>query len=296
MIRWPFDLGLQIRMIGTMFLLALVYFIFIAVLASFGVDSLILVVIIVAVLLIQYYFSDKLVLMSMGAEIVTEQQEPQLHEMVTRLCAIAGILRPKLAVVHKAVPNAFATGRNAKNSVVAVTDGLRSMLTQDELEAVLAHELSHVKNRDSMIITLASLISTVAFFIFKNSFMIPRGGGRNEKENLWFLIPIMAAVVWVISFLLIKALSRYREFAADRGSAIITGNPSQLASALMKISGMIQRVPKRDLREVEGMNPFFIIPALSGDSIMELFATHPNVEKRIAALERIESELQGHVA
>lgn len=295
MIRWPMDLGLQIRMIGTMFLLALVYFIFIAVLASIGVDSLILVVIIAGVLLLQYFFSDKLVLLSMGAEVVTEQQEPQLYEMVTRLCAIAGIPRPKLAVVHKSVPNAFATGRNAKHSVVAVTDGLRSMLTQDELEAVLAHELSHVKNRDSMIITLASLISTVAFFIFRNSFMIPRGG-RGGKENLWFLVPIMVAVVWVVSFLLIKALSRYREYAADRGSALITGKPSQLASALMKISGMIQRVPTRDLREVEGMNAFFIIPALSGESIMELFGTHPTVEKRIAALEKIESELQGHVA
>ena len=283
-------------MVGTMFLLALVYFIFLAVLASIGVDSLLLVIIVAAFLLIQFFFSDKLVLLTMGARIATEQEEPHLYEMVTRLCAIGGIPRPKVAIVDKNIPNAFATGRNAKNAVVAVTTGLRSMLTQEELEAVIAHELSHIKNRDVMVITLASLISTVAFFIFRNSFMIPRGGGRNGKENLWFLIPVLAAIVWVVSFLLIKALSRYREYAADRGSAILTGNPSQLVSALMKISGMIERVPTSDLREVEGMNAFFIIPALSGSSIMELFATHPTVEKRIAALKKIEEGIRSNVS
>ena len=283
-------------MVGTMFLLALVYFIFLAVLASIGVDSLLLVIIVAAFLLVQFFFSDKLVLLTMGARIATEQEEPHLYEMVTRLCAIGGIPRPKVAIVDKNIPNAFATGRNAKNAVVAVTTGLRSMLTQEELEAVIAHELSHIKNRDVMVITLASLISTVAFFIFRNSFMIPRGGGRNGKENLWFLIPVLAAIVWVVSFLLIKALSRYREYAADRGSAILTGNPSQLVSALMKISGMIERVPTSDLREVEGMNAFFIIPALSGSSIMELFATHPTVEKRIAALKKIEEGIRSNVS
>jgi heat shock protein HtpX len=245
-------------------------------------------------LLIQYFFSDRIALWSMGARIVTEQEEPRLYETLARLCTIAGISRPRLAIVNNNIPNAFATGRNQKNSVIAVTTGLRNMLNQEELEAVLAHELSHVKNRDVMVITLASLISTAAFFIFRNSFMTARAaGGKSGKQNLWFIVPLLAAAVWIISFLLIKALSRYREFAADRGSAILTGRPSQLASALMKISGLMERVPTNDLRKIEGMNAFFIIPAISGSSIFNLFATHPTVEQRIAALERIEREMAG---
>jgi heat shock protein HtpX len=281
-------------MIGTLFLLALVYFIFIAVLAYIGIDALLLVAIVTIVLLLQYFFSDRLVLFSMGARIVTEQEEPRLYETLTRLCAIAGITRPRIAIVNKAIPNAFATGRNAKNSVIAVTTGLLSTLTEEELEAVLAHELSHVKNRDVMVITLASLISTAAFFIFRSSSQTSRAGGKSGKQNLWFLIPVFAAAVWIVSFLLIKALSRYREFAADRGSAILTGRPSQLASALMKISGLMERVPTTDLRNVEGLNAFFIIPAISGSSVMALFATHPSVEQRIAALEQIEREMGEH--
>ena len=294
MVRWQKDRGLQVRMIGTMFLLALVYFIFIAVLAYIGIDSFLLLVIVMGAILLQYFFSDRMVLLSMGARVVSEQEEPHLYETLTRLCSIAGIPRPKLAIVNSPIPNAFATGRNTKNSVVAVTTGLRSTLNQEEIEAVLAHELSHVKNRDVMVITLASLISTAAFFIFRNSLMTTRAGGKSGKQNLWFVIPVFAAAVWVISFLLIKALSRYREFAADRGSAILTGRPSQLASALMKISGLMARVPNTDLRKVEGMNAFFIIPAISGSSVFNLFATHPSVEQRIAALERIERELVGH--
>jgi len=281
-------------MLGTMFFLALVYFIFIAVLAYLGVETLLLLAIVTFMILVQYFFSDKITLWSMGARLVTEQEEPRLYETLTRLCAIAGISRPRLAIVDKNIPNAFATGRNQKNSVIAVTTGLRNMLSQEELEAVLAHELSHVKNRDVMVITLASIISTAAFFIFR-SFLLTgqhsRGGG---KQNLWFIVPLLAAVVWVISFLLIKALSRYREFAADRGSAILTGQPSHLASALMKISGLMERVPTSDLRKVEGMNAFFIIPAISGSSIFNIFSTHPTVEQRIAALERIEREMGTH--
>jgi heat shock protein HtpX len=281
-------------MLGTLTLLALVYFVFIAVLAYIGVGTLLLVIIVTLVLLVQYFFSDRLVLFSMGAQVVSEQDQPDLYEILTRLCVIAGITRPKIAMVNKAIPNAFATGRNPKNSVIAVTTGLLSMLSPEELEAVLAHELSHVKNRDVMIITLASLISTSAFFIFRNSFMIPRGGGRNRDQNLLFIIPVIAAGVWVTSFLLIKALSRYREFSADRGSAILTGHPSQLASALMKISGQMERVPTTDLREIEGMNAFFIIPAISGSSILGLLATHPTVEQRIAQLMQIEKEMGEH--
>ena len=296
MVRWPRDLGLQVRMAGTLFLLALVYFIFITVLAYIGVETLLLLVIVTAGLLIQYFFSDKITLWSMGARRVSEQEEPHLYETLTRLCAIAGIPRPGLAIVNNNIPNAFATGRNQKNSVIAVTSGLRTMLNQEELEAVLAHELSHVKNRDVMVITLASFISTAAWFIFR-SFLTSRmqvSGGKGGRQNLWFIIPLIAAAVWIISFLLIKALSRYREFAADRGSAVLTGQPSHLASALMKISGLMARVPTNDLRKVEGMNAFFIIPAISGSSIFNLFSTHPTVEQRLAALEQIEQEMGRH--
>ena len=297
MVRWPRDLGLQVRMAGTLFLLALVYIVFITVLAYIGVETLLLLVIVTVILVIQYFFSDKITLWSMGARQVSEQEEPHLYETLTRLCTIAGIPRPGLAIVDNNIPNAFATGRNQKNSVIAVTSGLRTMLNQEELEAVLAHELSHVKNRDVMVITLASFISTAAWFIFRSFLFSGRGqvsGGRGGRQNLWFLIPLIAAAVWVISFLLIKALSRYREFAADRGSAVLTGQPSHLASALMKISGLMARVPTSDLRKVEGMNAFFIIPAISGSSIFNLFSTHPTVEQRLAALEQIEQEMGRH--
>lgn len=281
-------------MIGTLFLLALIYFIFIAVLAYLGVDTILLLGIVLFIMLIQYFFSDKIALMSMGAREVTEQEEPRLYETLTRLCAIAGISRPRLAIVDKNIPNAFATGRNQKNSVIAVTTGLRNMLSQEELEAVIAHELSHVKNRDVMVITLASFISTAAFLIFRSFLLSGQSTSGRGRQNLWFIVPILAALVWVISYLLIKALSRYREFAADRGSAILTGQPSHLASALMKISGLMERVPTNDLRKVEGMNAFFIIPAISGSSIFNIFSTHPTVEQRIAALERIEREMGNH--
>jgi heat shock protein HtpX len=299
MVRWPHDYGLDVRMFGTMFLLAVVYFVFLAVLAYLGVETLLLVVIMGAILLIQFFFSDRLVLMSMGAREVSAQEEPRLHETLTRLCAIAGIPRPRLAIVQSPVPNAFATGRSPAHSVIAVTTGLTSMLRQEELEAVIAHELSHVRNRDVMVITLAGFISMIAFFLFRNWLLFGGGmgtgsrGTRDNKTALLILIPILAAVVWVISTLLIRALSRYREFAADKGSAILTGNPAHLASALMKISGQMERVPTKDLREVEGMNAFFIIPAISGSSIFELLSTHPTVEQRIAALEQFQREAKG---
>lgn len=297
MVRWPHDLGLELRMVVTLFLLMVIYFVFIAVLAYIGVETLFLVAIVAIILLFQYFFSDRMVLWSMGARVVSEQEEPRLYETLTRLCVIAGISRPKLAVVNSAVPNAFATGRNPKNSVIAVTTSLVSTLNQEELEAVIAHELSHVRNRDVMVITLASFLSTAAFFIFRNWLFsggsVGTGGRKNDKTALLLIIPILAAVVWLISFLLIKALSRYREFAADKGSAILTGNPSHLASALMKISGQMAQVPTTDLRKVEGMNAFFIIPAISGSSIFNLLSTHPTVEQRIAALERIQREMKG---
>ncbi len=298
MVRWPRDLGLELRMVVTLFLLMVIYFVFIVVLAYIGVETLVLVAIVAIMLLLQYFFSDRMALWSMGARVVSEQEEPRLYETLTRLCAIAGISRPKLAVVNSAVPNAFASGRNPQNSVIAVTTSLVSTLNQDELEAVIAHELSHVKNRDVMVITLASFLSTVAFYIFRTwlysgGMGMGSGGKRSDKTALLVIIPILAAIVWLISFLLIKALSRYREFAADKGSAILTGNPSHLASALLKISGEMVHVPTTDLRKVEGMNAFFIIPAISGSSIFNLLSTHPTVEQRIAALERIQREMKG---
>ncbi len=291
MVLWQRDRGLLFRMVGTMFLLMLVYFVFIAILAYIGISTLFLVVIAGGFLLVQYFFSDKMALWSMGGRVVTEQEEPGLYEMLTRLCAVAGITRPRLAIVNSAVPNAFATGRNAKNSVIAVTTGLKSMLDKEEVEAVMAHELSHVKNRDVLVITIASFVSTIAFFVFRSWAITGMMGGRNQRGNLLIVVPLLAGAVWVVSFLLIRALSRYREFAADRGSAVITGQPSHLASALMKISGLMERVPTQDLREVEGMNAFFIIPAASGSSWFALFSTHPPVEQRIAALQKIEQEM-----
>jgi heat shock protein HtpX len=210
--------------------------------------------------------------------------------MVSRLCSIAGLPKPGIAMVKSNVPNAFATGRNQKNAVVAVTTGIMEHLNKSELEAVLAHELTHVKNRDAMVLTIASFLSTLAFFFVRNFLLF--GGGRRDRDSGNLLIVwLVSIVVYGVSYLLILALSRYREFAADRGSAIITGQPSNLASALTKISGVMPKIPSEDLRKVEGVNAFFIIPAVSRTSIFNLLSTHPPVEARIAALERIEKEL-----
>jgi heat shock protein HtpX len=289
--KWKTDWGLQSRMLFTMFLLFLVYMFFLVFLSFQGVGMNVMLIFIAGFMFLQFFMSDKLVLWSMGAKIVSESEEPKLHETVTRLCAIADLPKPKVAVVHSSVPNAFATGRSPGKAVVAVTTGIMHTLNQSELEAVLAHELSHVKNRDVMVMTIASFLSTVAFFLVR--YLLFFGGGRRDRESggimaAWFV----SILVWIISLMLIRTLSRYREYSADRGAALITGTPSHLASALMKISGIMPRIPKDDLRKVEGMNAFFIIPALSGSSLMSLFSTHPSVEKRIAALEKLEKELE----
>lgn len=295
--KWYRDYGLQARMILTMFLLAVLYLIFLTVVLTFGGDwTYILLIFMMLILFVQFFFSDKLVLWSTGGRIVTEQEEPRLHETISRLCAIADLPKPKIAIVESNVPNAFATGRSKNSAVVAVTTSLKQKLSQPELEAVLAHELSHVKNRDMLVITIASFLSTVAALLVRNMmFMGLMGGGNRDRNNnagAAIIVFVVSLVVWVISFLLIRALSRYREFAADRGSAIITGQPSHLASALMTISGVMERVPSRDLREVESMNAFFIIPAIAGGSIMNLFSTHPTVEARIRALEEMERKME----
>lgn len=291
--NWYSDYELQARMMLTLFLLAAVYLFFLVVLSEYGgVGTYGLIVFAGFFLLIQFFFSDKLVLWSMGGRIVSEQEEPHLHETISRLCAIADLPKPKIAIVESNVPNAFATGKSKESAVVAVTTSLRQRLSQPELEAVLAHELSHVKNRDMLVITITSFLSTVAALFVRNMLFFGIGGGDRDRRGAGaaIIIFIVSIVVWIISFLLIRALSRYREFAADRGSALITGQPKHLASALMTISGVMERVPSRDLREMESMNAFFIIPAFSGDSIMNLFSTHPTVEARIRALSEFQIE------
>ena len=298
------DTELTVRMFITMFLLFAVYLGFLAVLWAAGVSYVSLLVIAVILMGIQYYFSDRIVLWSMGARIVSPEEAPQLHGIVDRLVALADLPKPKVAIADTDVPNAFATGRSPKNAVVAVTSGLMRRLEPPELEAVIAHELTHVKNRDAMVITIASFLSTAAFFMMRTlmwgslfgfgGFGGYGGGRRRGRGGGGYIIFVYLAAlaVWVISFFLIRALSRYREFAADRGSAIITGAPSQLSSALVKISGTMQRIPQQDLRQVEGMNAFFFFPAMSGSSLSELLSTHPSLEHRLARLSRMQQEME----
>ncbi len=276
----------------TMFLLAVLYLGFLAVLIALHTSQTVIILFIGGFMFLQYFYSDKLILSSMGAKIVSESEAPELHQMVSRLCAIADLPMPKIAIMKTSMPNAFATGRNQKNAVVAVTTGIMQQLNRSELEAVIAHELTHVKNRDMMVMTIATFLSSVAQMMIQ---WLPFMGGGNSRDrdsgSNFAILLLVSIAVWIVSFILIRALSRYREFSADRGSAIITGQPSQLASALMKISGA--RVPTQDLRRVEGpVSALFIVPALSGSSIMNLFSTHPTTEARIAALQRIEQELE----
>ncbi|MGB9791340.1 MAG: zinc metalloprotease HtpX [Thermacetogeniaceae bacterium] len=292
--RFPVDYGLSARMFLTMFLLAAVYLFFGWVLWRLGVSFTGIAFIVGIMLIIQYYFSDHLVLLSTGAREVTPQEAPELHAMVERLAALANVPKPRVAIVPTPLPNAFATGRSPSHAVVAVTTGLLERLERHEVEAVLAHELSHIINRDVAVMTLASFFATVASFIVQNFFFF--GGfysDDREERGSGFLVYLVSLVVWIISFFLIQALSRYREFAADRGSAFLTGAPSHLITALLKISGAMQRIPTRDLRQAEALNAFFIIPALKGEDLAELFSTHPSLERRIAYLREIERQMRG---
>ncbi len=275
-----------------MVLLAVLYLAFLAVLLSMRTSSIVIVLFMGGFMFLQYFFSDKMILPSMGAKIVSESEAPELHQIVSRLCAIADLPMPKIAIVNTSMPNAFATGRNQKNAVVAVTTGIMQQLNRSELEAVLAHELTHVKNRDMMVITIATFLSSIAQILVQCLPFFGGGGSRDRDSGSSFIVLFLVSlVVWIVSFILIRALSRYREFAADRGAAVITGQPSNLASALMKISG--SKVPTQDLRKVEGpVSALFIVPAISGSAIMNLFSTHPTLEARIAALKNIEQELE----
>jgi heat shock protein HtpX len=292
--KWGSDLGLSARMVLTMILLGLVYVAFIGIILLYVQNIAVIVVFVALFLGAQYYFSDRVVLATSGAHIVSEDEAPELHSAIERLCAMADLPKPKVAIAKSAVPNAFATGRNQNHAVVAVTSSLLQRLDEPEVEAVLAHELSHVKNRDMLVMTIASFVTTIAGFLMRFWFFM--GVGGNRRDNNIFLFFIALAAIWITSFLITRALSRYREYAADRGSAIITAHPANLASALLKISGYIERVPTEDIRKVEGISQFFIIPAISRGSVLNIISTHPPIEKRIERLRQMEAQLAGQTA
>jgi heat shock protein HtpX len=292
------DNGLQARMLMTMFLLGLVYVVFVGVLFAAGAAAGVIVVVALALLLVQFFASDKIALATMGVKEVSPAQEPELHGIIERLCVQADLPKPKVGVIETSMPNACAMGRSKKSSTVCATRGILELLSPAELEGVMAHELTHVVNRDVMVMTLASFFATLASMIaqftlfFGGGFGGGYGRSRDEEEEI-MLVLLASVIVYAISFLLLRALSRYREFAADRGSAVLTGRPSALASALLKISGTMERVPTQDLRKAEGMSAFFILPARTKKSLMNIFADHPPLEQRLAALEKFESQLQG---
>jgi heat shock protein HtpX len=290
------DAGLSARMLLTSFLLGLLYVVFAVVLfqvLNVGLAPMLLIV--VGLAFFQYFTSDKIALAASGAKIVTPEQAPELHAMVERLCAMADLPKPRVAIIPTDVPNAFATGRSPKHAAVAVTEGLWRRLEPQEIEGVLAHELSHVANRDVLVMTLASFFAMLAALLTRVGLYggMFSGGSRNRDGGApaWLIIFVVSILTYVISFVLIRTISRYREYAADRGSALITGAPEQLMSALQKIASDIVRIPQRDLREVEGMNAFFIIPTNWKSSMGELFATHPPLEKRLARLAQIAQEM-----
>lgn len=286
------DTQLTVRMFVVMFLLAALYLGFVAVLVASGVNFLFVAIIAGVLLGIQYYYSDRIVLASMGARQVSPAEAPELHGTIDRLCALADLPKPRVAMVDTSVPNAFATGRKPEAAVIAVTTGLMERLEPEEVEAVLAHELSHVRNRDVAVMTMASFFAMLAQLLMRSFLWRGAYHGRRQGAGSFLVIYVVSLLVWVISFFLIRALSRYRELAADRGSAIITGAPSHLSSALLKISGTMQRIPTRDLREVEGMNTLFILPAISGDVLSQMFSTHPSLEKRLAQLKQLEQDME----
>ncbi|NHX35208.1 MULTISPECIES: zinc metalloprotease HtpX [Halolamina] len=288
--EWKADWGLRARMAITMLLLGLLYIVFIAALSLTDIGMGGIVVVMGLFMLGQFLFSDRLALRSMGAREVDRQEYPELHATIERLCQQADLPKPTVAVADTEVPNAFAAGRSQKSATVCVTRGLLRTLDDEELEGVLAHELAHVKNRDVMVMTIASFLSTLAFMVVRFGFLF--GGGRQRQGGGQVLVAIgVSFAVWILSFVLIRTLSRYREYAADRGAAAITGNPSALASALLTIDGSMDRVPQEDLRETAEMNAFFVIPIRSG-VIGKLFSTHPSTEKRVDRLRDLEREIE----
>ncbi len=286
---FPRDPGLAARMLVTMFLLGLLYVVFIVVLLQAGAGLITVVVVMGGLSLAQLFLSDKLALSAMGAKEVSPQEAPGLHAIIEKLCIQADLPKPRIAVADTDVPNAFAIGRSQKTATVCATTGIMRTLTPSELEGVMAHELSHVKHRDVLIMTIASFFASLAAIITQFGFFF---GGDGDDNPSFAIVLLVSFAVYVISFFLMMALSRYREYGADRGAAIVTGRPSALASALVKISGAMQRVPTADLREAERMNAFFIVPTSVKRAAANLFSTHPPMEKRIEALQRLETQLQ----
>ena len=284
-------------MLLTLFLLGLVYAVLIGVLIASGAGAVTIAVIAGLLFLVQFFTSDKIALLSMGAREVSPQQAPELHAIVERLCVQANLPKPRVAVAQTSMPNAFAVGRSPRTATVCATTGLLDLLTPVELEAVLGHELTHVQNRDVLVMTLASFFASIAAFVVQFGFFFGGafGGGDDEDGGPAFIVVLLvSALVYVVSWMLLQALSRYREFAADRGSAIITGRPSALISALYKITGTMQRVPQQDLRAASGeLAAFYIVPPRAKQTIASLFSTHPPLEARVAALQRLEAQLQG---
>jgi heat shock protein HtpX len=292
------DTGLQARMLTTMFLLGLVYVVFAGVIFAAGGSGIAIVLFAVVMLSFQFFASDKLALRAMGAREVSPAEAPELHAMIDRLCIQADIPKPRIAVADTQMPNAFALGRSQKHATVCATTGILNLLSPAELEGVMAHEITHIVNRDVAIMTMASFFASIAAMIVQFGFFFGGGfgggyGNSDDDDNSSVMMLILvSALVYAISFLLMQALSRYREYAADRGSAVITGRPSALSSALLKLNGAMQRTPTQDLRAAGEMNAFFIVPANVKNSIYGLFATHPPMEKRIEALSRLEAQLQ----
>ena len=290
---FPRDTGLQVRVVFTLFLLGLLYVALVGALLAAGTGLIPIVVIIGALSFAQLFFSDRLALAAMGAKEVSPEEAPGLHAMIERLCIQADLPKPKIAVADTQMPNAFATGRSQKSATVCATTGIMNTLSPSELEGVMAHELAHVKNRDVLIMTIASFFASIAAVILQFGFFF--GGGDDENPSI-LVVLLVSFVVYIVSFFLMLALSRYREFAADRGAAIITGRPSALSSALVKISSAMQTVPTQDLRQAERLNAFFIVPTSVKGAVQTLFSTHPPMEKRIERLQQLEASLQRGIA
>jgi heat shock protein HtpX len=310
--RYAPDRGLSARMTATMFLLGIVFVVFVLAIvfigdaskASTSVIVLFAVVLGGGMLIGSLFYSDKIALRTAGARVVTPEEEPQLHGMVDRICALADMPKPQVAISDSDIPNAFATGRNADHAVLCVTRGIQRRLDDNELEGVLAHELSHVAHKDVQVMTIASFLAIIAGLMIRMAFYSELfGGGRRSNNNqnaamMMFAIMAVSIVVYAVSFLLIRMLSRYRELAADRSGALLTGQPSALKSALVKVSTEMARIPTRDLRAAEPLNAFFFAPAMAlnsgGASLSKIFSTHPSLERRLAELDKVQQQLSGH--
>ncbi|HEV2633920.1 MAG TPA: zinc metalloprotease HtpX [Actinocrinis sp.] len=293
--RFAPDRGLTSRMVFVMFLIGLLAVVFVGALILFVPAGYLPIVLILAagLLFAQFFFSDKIATFAMGAQEVTPEQAPELHALIDRLCALADMPKPRVAISQTDMPNAFATGRSPKNAVICVTTGLTRRLDNQELEGVVAHELSHVAHRDVLVITIASFLGILASLLGRMAFWFGIGGRERDRDGVpvELVILLISVVTYAVSFLLIRGLSRYRELAADRSAALLTGNPSGLASALVKISGDMGRIPTADLRKAEPFNAFYFAPAFTKDSVMALMSTHPTTEKRLEQLGRISQQL-----